>query len=394
MKKFSADFIFDPIQGIYLENKVLVFNGDEFEAIVPSVEVDNNDVDHFTGILTPGFINTHCHLELSHMKGIIPTGTGLLPFLQKVVSLREFPMEKILHAIEEQDEAMYNSGIVAVGDISNNTNTIYTKDKSKIKYFTFVEMFDFMNKIVTDNAIKQYTDVYDLFTNTNGNQKSMAPHAPYTVSKDLFRYIKSQNPENTSVSIHNQEVEDENQLFESGTGGFVPFFEGFGLPLDGFKPLSKSSIHYALAHMNPKNRNLFVHNTLTNKEDLTTALEWSDNTYWTTCANANLYIENSLPDYQLFDEKDAVMTIGTDSLSSNWQLSVWEEIKSIKKYNSYIDLPQLLQWATINGARALGFDNEIGSFEKGKKPGLVNINYSPGQGINELMLSTSRRVQL
>ncbi|HUR31557.1 MAG TPA: amidohydrolase family protein, partial [Saprospiraceae bacterium] len=95
------------------------------------------------------------------------------------------------------------------------------------------------------------------------------------------------------------------------------------------------------------------------------------------CPNANLYIENRLPRYASFIEADARMTIGTDSLTSNWQLSVLEEIKTIAKYQSIIPFDMLLQWATWNGAKALGKDDLFGSLEKGKSPGLLNLKFDP-----------------
>jgi cytosine/adenosine deaminase-related metal-dependent hydrolase len=142
--------------------------------------------------------------------------------------------------------------------------------------------------------------------------------------------------------------------------------------------------------MDPQQRTLFVHNTMSNQEDVAAAHNWSDNVYWATCPNANLYIENRLPDYGLFLEGGARMTIGTDSLSSNWQLSIWEEIKTIKKYNDYISLAELLKWATINGAMALGFDGELGSFAKGKRPGVVHVNVNPTCPVHELLSSSSQ----
>ncbi|HQV66448.1 MAG TPA: amidohydrolase family protein, partial [Saprospiraceae bacterium] len=96
--------------------------------------------------------------------------------------------------------------------------------------------------------------------------------------------------------------------------------------------------------------------------------------FWATCPNANLYIENKLPDYQIFRDADAKVTIGTDSLTSNWQLSIWEEIKTIRKYQSYIPLEELLTWATINGAEALSYEDRLGSFEVGKTPGILHIS--------------------
>ena len=109
-------------------------------------------------------------------------------------------------------------------------------------------------------------------------------------------------------------------------------------------------------------------------DDISTAHEWSDKVYWATCANANLYIENRLPNYQLFLDGNAKMTIGTDSLTSNWQLSVLDEMKTISKYQSYVSFETLLRWATLNGAEALGYEKDLGSLEVGKTPGLNLLN--------------------
>ena len=97
----------------------------------------------FEGILTPGFINCHCHLELSHLKNVVERGTGLVDFLIKVISNRSAVKEKIEEAIVNADNEMYENGIVAVGDICNSTDTIFQKQKSKIEYRNFVEVLGF-----------------------------------------------------------------------------------------------------------------------------------------------------------------------------------------------------------------------------------------------------------
>ena len=126
--------------------------------------------------------------------------------------------------------------------------------------------------------------------------------------------------------------------------------------------------------MNPNRKTLFVHNTLTSRADIDAAHRWSNFVYWATCPNANFYIENRLPNYKNFIEADARMTIGTDSLTSNWQLSILEEMKTIQRFQSYIDFDTLIRWATLNGAYALGFGEKLGSIEVGKTPGLNLIN--------------------
>ncbi len=95
--------------------------------------------------------------------------------------------------------------------------------------------------------------------------------------------------------------------------------------------------------------------------------------YFCFCPNANLYIGNGLPDIGLLRKQGADIVLGTDSLTSNHQLNILEEIKTIAAQYPQIPLHEMLQWATLNGARALGFDQQLGSFEKGKQPGIVLI---------------------
>ncbi|TXB67668.1 amidohydrolase family protein [Phaeodactylibacter luteus] len=371
MRKITADYIF-PVSSPPIPGGVVIVNEEgRVQAVEPREGHDPATLEAHKGAIVPGFINTHCHLELSHMKGKVDTGTGLLPFLQKVVQFRDIPMEEIQAAIDQADQEMYEAGIVAVGDISNKIDTAARKRQSPIRYYTFVEMFDFLQESMTEQSFEGYKQAYDGQAHGEGNVRVAVPHAPYTVSPGLFRKINQLNPASgITVSIHNQETTHEDEFFLNMEGGFIGFYEGFGFPVSHLQATGKTSIHYAMQHMNPGCRTLFVHNTMTTAADIRAAHEWSPQVYWATCANANLYIENRLPDYQAFLDEGAKMTIGTDSLTSNWQLSVLEELKAIARYKSFIPFGTLLQWATLNGAEALGFEDELGSIAPGKKPGL------------------------
>ncbi len=372
MKKYSADLIFpiasDPIQN----GVVIVSDKGQILDIGDSSRIPSEGSQKIEGALIPGFVNTHCHLELSHMKGLMKTGTGLISFIDSVVKFRDFPQEEIMDAIAKGDQEMWDNGIVAVGDISNKIDTAQVKSQSNIDYYTFVEMFDFMQAGNLQPTIDQYKPVYEGQSVSGNNKKSYVPHAPYSVGKELFQFIREHNLPNSTISIHNQETPSENELFQKGSGSFYDFYKGFGMELP-MKAIGKSAIHYALENMDPSQRTLFVHNTLTTKDDVLAAQAWSKDVFFATCANANLYIENKLPNYQMFVDTNAAMTIGTDSLSSNWQLSVWEEIKTIHRFNSFLPLATLLQWATLNGAKALGYENNIGSLEIGKSPGVLAL---------------------
>ncbi len=388
MNKFSAAKIFGP-HGQWLDNKVIVTDDNGKILSIDDVSAhDKTSIKFLSGSIIPGMVNTHCHLELSHMKGKVDTGTGLLPFLNKVVSFRDIDQDIILQAINDGDAEMYKNGIVAVGDISNKLDTATTKSVSKLDYYTFVEMFDFLQPSMTANTIEQYKPVMEGQSTANHNRKSYVPHAPYTVSPGLFQFINENNTQGQTISIHNQETPDEDQLFLLGNGGFMDFYKGFGMNLEHFKPTSKTSLHYAIEHLKPDFKTIFVHNTMTTKDDILAAKSWNKDIFWATCPNANLYIENRLPNYQVFLETDAVVTIGTDSLTSNWQLSIWEEIKTICQFQSYVPLETILTWATINGAKALGFEDRLGTIEVGKSPGLVHISGN----LNEIQHTNASRI--
>ncbi len=387
MRKFTAPKI-HPVSSAPLENAVLITDDAGKILAIEALELhDPASVQQLEGHLIPGFINTHCHLELSHMKGKVDTGTGLIPFITGVVTHRNASAELIAEAIQRGEAEMLEGGIVALGDISNAPDTFAVKAKGGMRYYTFLEMFDFLQEANAEKTFNDGMAVYEQLELAPGSARSLVPHAPYSVSKNLFQKINAFNPKSgITVSIHNQETPPEQSLFLHKAGDFLDFYGKFGISLEKFDATGKTAIHYALEHMNPASRSLFVHNTLTTPEDIAAAQAWSPNVFWATCPNANLYIENRLPYYQSFIDANARVTIGTDSLTSNWQLSILEEMKTIARFQSYVPFETLLQWATLNGAQALGFDDTLGSLEVGKTPGLVLLQ---GLGANGTLTQTA-----
>lgn len=391
MRKLTADRIY-PVSGPPIDKGVIVtdMNGTILEISTQSA-FDRSELEYFPGILVPGFINAHCHLELSHMKGRVDTGMGLIPFITRVVQERAASPGEIREAIRNAEDEMLAEGIVAVGDISNVTDSFEQKEKGRLTYYTFVEMFDFLQDDEADATFDQYHTVFETLDPPPDHAKSCVPHSPYSVSASLYKRINALNASRgrCTVSIHNQEMESENALFMDKSGGLIDFYAGFDISLDNFQPPGTGSLEFALQYLDPNQRTLFVHNILTTNREIRDAHAWSDLVYWATCPNANLYIENRLPDYKAFIDAGAMMTIGTDSLTSNWQLSVLEEMKVIARYNSYITFDTLLRWATLNGAGALGFSESLGSLEVGKRPGVNHLNMDPAH----LVLDASVKVR-
>lgn len=374
--KIKADLIY-PVATPPIENGILVIGKTSgvIHDIIQNSDNSGTFDEYHKGVLIPGLINAHCHLELSHMKGMVPTGTKLIPFITSIVQKRDATQHQIQKAIVAADIEMYRNGIVAVGDISNTANTLVRKNKSKIKYHTFLEMFDFLQDDGAEAAFANYKEVLDQFVPKGGDKVTAVPHAPYTVSSRLFALINLENANRTgSVSIHNQETHPENELFLTKTGDFVDFYQRFGISLEAFKPIRANAIQHVIENLDASKNVLLVHNTLSTETDIEAAHAKFGRSFWVSCPNANLYIENNLPRYQNFINKNATVCLGTDSLSSNWGLSILEEMKTIAKYHSSIPFETILQWATENGAKALGYEKEFGTFEIGKAPGVNLIN--------------------
>lgn len=322
--------------------------------LIPAQEVKK-----INGALCPGFINSHCHLELSHLKSKLEKESGLPSFISQIPNIRKIEQQFIDIEIEKADANMYQNGIVAVADISNTNHTFKVKEKSAIYYHTFIELFSLnpqLAKQVFNNGLQLMKQC--------STSSSLVPHANYSVSEQLLSLISNAN-RGDLLSIHNQETESEDQMFLSKKGLLVDILTNINF----FSKTGKSAIRSILPLL-PKTKTLLVHNTFSSKEDINWVNSTSNNLYWCTCPKANLYIENRLPNYDFWIDANCKVTIGTDSLASNDTLSILEEMKTIS-LNKNINTNTLISWACKNGAEFLGLDS-FGTFDKGKKPG-INI---------------------
>ncbi|HMH20900.1 MAG TPA: amidohydrolase family protein [Puia sp.] len=406
-RKFRADQLFTGHE-MAAEDAVLIIREDGLvEAVLPAGEA-GEDVESLRGILSPGFINCHCHLELSHMKGVIPEGTGLVDFLLNVIRGRgaagasgavqdagQSPggrvageggrvvgadelLERKLAAIAAAEAEMLQGGIVAVGDICNTSDSLEQKKGGNLLYHNFIETMGFAEQGAADRfgsslrVFQAFAEAYPLPIAAN----SIVPHAPYSVSARLFGLIAG-FPGNQLLTIHNQEDEAENVFCLSGRGDFLRLYGALGLDVSFFRGTGKRSLESWLPHFYPGQSLILVHNVATSEEDLRFARGWK-HLFFCLCPNANLYISGRLPDPDLLMRYDCQVVLGTDSLASNHRLSILEEIKTLQRKFPLLPTATLLQWATLNGARALQLDGVLGSFSPGKQPGVLLIEDEEG----------------
>ena len=365
---YSADYII-PVNAEPIPNGVVGLDKDG--QIVGVYDLSSfpsqSKVTKLQGVLVPGFVNAHCHLELSHMRGVIPKHTGLVNFIGQIVQNRMQDEDVIQQAMEQADEYMFQQGIQAVGDHVNSIASEHIKKKSKIIYHTFVEIISLRE----EEHMLKIDHARDIEFHFDHAHASITPHAPYSCSKSLFKTFSKSVQSNNIISIHNQESEEENKLFRYKTGDFLKFYEKIGISLDTIKAQARNSIQSYLTLLPKDNKTMLVHNTFTSVKDIDFISRMGRKVTLCLCPNANLYIENTLPKVDLFENNQVTLAIGTDSLASNHTLSVLDELKVLHKHFPNLDFLNTIKWATINGASALNLDHKLGSIEVGKSPGLV-----------------------
>lgn len=351
---------------------LLVSPEGRIEAVVSGEEAGEG-IEYFPGMLSPGFINCHCHLDLSHLRNRIPERTGLVKFISHVMEERGKADEaEKQRAMEQAEKEMLEAGIVAVGDICSGDSSITVKKKAALRWHNFVEVTGFL-VANADSRCRYAEELLSHFNSSLPSQTSvLSPHAPYSVSASLLRMI-NQKSSFGITSIHNQESEDEEIFFREGTGGFPGFYQRFNIDVSRFVPPGTSSFRYWYDCFDLPRHILSVHNTFTSDEDLDYLKEnvkKDCRIIFCLCPAANIFIEGRLPPVGKFLSRGLSVVLGTDSLASNHQLSILEEMKILQK-ELKIPAVRLLHWATQSGAEALGLEREFGSFESGKIPGVI-----------------------
>jgi aminodeoxyfutalosine deaminase len=390
MKYFSAQYIMTNA-GPPLKRAVVCAKDDGTIISVEKTEgnlSENHSVEFYNGVIVPGFVNCHCHLELSHLKNEIPEKTGLSSFLMSVTSMRSKVQKDIDMAIRNADSTMAGEGIVLCADICNTTSTFSIKKSSPIKYINLLEVFG----IDPEKAEVRMNEILSLSQqSTDENIPNwIVPHSVYSISLPLFRLIKKNTLQNRISSLHFMESEDE-KIFLAGHSG--PLMDSYQRFLPPFAKLSTARDHVSavMEEMSQNGNLILVHNTFIEKENIAN-LKKRKNIFYCLCPNSNQYIEGRPAPAGLLSDEGCEIVVGTDSLSSNHKLSMLEELKTLQLTFPHSSLETLVKWATINGARALEEENWAGSIETGKKPGLVLIRNLDLSNLKLLPESRAQRI--
>lgn len=339
----------NPLVGVAADGRIL--------SVETCAEPDRSPgTEFYAGVLAPGLVNAHCHLELSYLRGAIPERCGFAGFASALSQVRErFSAEERREAIAAADAAMWQAGIAAVGDIANGDTGFEVKSHSRIAYHTFVEFFGLRA------ASADHLQPLLRYEHT-----SLTPHALYSVQDAPLRAIAAEG--DAPLSIHFMESPGEATLFER-RGPLWDWYVKAGFSCD--------FLHYGspagrlVATVPPDRRVILVHNCCVAQRDIDLIMEhFTAPVRWCLCPRSNRYISGLEPPVELLRRNGLDICLGTDSLASNDRLSVFEEMRLF----SGVPLPELLGWAARGGALALGMDDELGEVAPGRRCGLTVVS--------------------
>lgn len=317
------------------------------------------NVEFYSGLLIPDLVDAHCHLELSHLRGLIPPGGGFTAFARGMGTTRGAvgPRERAA-AIARADETLWRQGVGAVGDVSNGESSFAVKAASRIRYVTFLELFGLQT--VSADALAPVADA----ARRCGLRAGITPHSTYSLNDGAFRSaVQAGGP--TPLSIHFMESPAEAELF-AGRGELAAWYAERGTAIDF---ASYGSPAGRIVASVPADRDLLLVHNCCVTEAVVDRIEacFPGRVTWVLCPRSNDYISHLTPPVGLLRRKGVRIAVGTDSLASNDSLDMVAELRQLGD----VPLEELLTWATCNGARALGVERELGGFEPGSRSGAV-----------------------
>ena len=334
----------------------------------------------YDGALAPGFVNAHCHIELSSMKGLFRKGTGMAGFIDQINALRDTKTreEKVCDLTEAMD-SLWAQGVVAMADISNGSDSFAVKARHPMYTRTFLEVFG--TEPEDCGAVMEGVLKLKAMADGFGLDAAPTPHACYTMSPELVTAVSVEGLKSGFLSFHSEETEEEEEMLKTGSGKMWENRVNAGMsvpPVTG-----KSSLLYFIdrllaGHPAPFEENiLLVHECCMDQEGIDAVKAVMHYPFVAVCPLSNLFIHNALPPIELMRRNALKICVGTDSLSSNDDLNIVDELYCLQRNVPEVPLGELLTWASRNGAEFLR-KPEFGTLVAGKRPGLVFIdNLSP-----------------
>jgi 5-methylthioadenosine/S-adenosylhomocysteine deaminase len=370
-------------------NGIVAVEGDRIAYVGSATDAPaGDDVDLGDVILTPGLVNAHCHLELTAMRGFLED-LDFRRWILRLTSARAavFDRDALLDAARFGVEEGLRAGITTFADTSESAVGLQAMREAAVRGIVFQEVFGPDPSQCARSIADLREKIGGLrYLETPLVRVGVSPHAPYTVSDDLFRATAALARElNLPVAVHVAESELETQLVATGSGGFADGLRRRGIDV---APRAESPIALLQACGVLDARPLLIHCIRVNAADVERIASSSSSVAHCPISNAKLG-HGVAPLLDLLAAGIPV-GLGSDSMASNNRMDLLEEARiallaqrAVSRLGDAPEAADMIDLATIAGARALGLDAQIGSLETGKQADLAAFAIGPARPIQD-----------
>jgi cytosine/adenosine deaminase-related metal-dependent hydrolase len=330
--------------------------------------------------LMPGLVNAHTHLELSYLRGAVAPAREFVAWVRGLLGARRPPEEAaapdILAAIDGGIDESLATGSALVGDISNTLVTFEPLARSPLAAVVFYELLRF-RELDPERFVEQACRAIDALPATAAVRPGLAPHAPYSVAPLVLRALGRVIDRRPSLrsSVHLSESAAEVQFILCGDGPWRGVLEDLGVFDPGWVAPGVSPVQYLHENGFLDRRVLAVHGVQMSDADLARLAGLG--VTLVACPRSNQYTGAGIPPIDRFYAAGVQVAVGTDSLASAPDLSVFAELTEMRRLAPSVPAHVLLDSATRQGARALGFESEFGTIEPGRRDRLLAVAVPP-----------------
>lgn len=407
MKILTAQYVL-PISAELIENGAIAFEKDKIIAVGTIKEITERfpeaETENFgESVILPGFVNCHSHLEITAMRGFLDEFdadfSSWLLTLNKVRGERltdeDVQIAAILGAIEGA-----HAGVTCFGDIGRfGKNGFEALKIVGLRGVVFQETEFSPDNNTAENDFEKLKEKFFQLkeAETNLVKVGLSPHSPYTVGAKLFERIAEYAVENdVKITIHAAESAEESELMENGTGFFAGIYQKYGYE---WKNPRCTSIEFLAKRGVLQAKPLLAHCVKVSDSDI--ELIKNSDSCIAHCPKSNAKFGHGIAPFEKFLDKQISIGFGSDSMASNNTCDILEEARfatlfarNLPERNRFLNAREIIETATLGGAKSLGLEKEIGTLEAGKQAdfaiiSLENIAQQPIHDVYTALLFTS-----
>lgn len=375
MPTFTADWVL-PIVDEPIARGFVTIDGDRITGVGAGCAAEATDLGRVA--ILPALVNAHTHLELSYLRGRVPSAPNFPRWVKTLMALRrQHPDPDAADIVDAARAAIGEArrfGTGLVGDISNTLITVPLFREAAMPAQVFYELLGF-NVDDPDARVAGARRRADELAGGDV-EVSLAPHAPYSVAPSLFTAIRADLDAHRRplTTVHLGESPDEVEFVRSASGPIRELLEELGVWTEAWQAhltAGKSPVGYLLDLGFLDRCVMVVHGVQFDGDDLSRLATLGVTI--TSCPRSNQYVGAGTPPLEAFYAMDVDVAFGTDSLASVADLNLFSELQAARRLAPRVPARRLLESATLVGARALGFGKLFGSLEPGKRAALIAV---------------------